>query len=314
MKRNNKLFWIVLCGIIVFILFNSLQNVNLPGNRLSEPIEKNTYVLPRILLESDWLFSHLKGNDFLIIDSRSEEEYLKGHIPGAVNFPAAKTFDPQRDFKMPIVPQVEKMLSAVGVDMKKAVIIYDQQSFLEATRVFVFLEVHGHKQVALLNGGLDKWMLENKPVLTNKVKVEKSNFVANINPQRLATKLTVKMAMKNPYTALIDARDQDDYLGISNQYERNGHIPTAKNIIWKKNLKIKNETYLLKSKEELNEIYKDFVDKKQFVTYCNRGKEGAVSYFSLRTLKKDVSAYDGSFEEWSKDINLPIITLGSKND
>ena len=63
---------------------------------------------------------------------------------------------------------------------------------------------------------------------------------------------------------------------------------------------------MLKSVDELRELYKDFSPDKEIISYCNKGKESAITYFSLKRLNKNVATYDGSWAEWGNASNVPI--------
>jgi thiosulfate/3-mercaptopyruvate sulfurtransferase len=61
----------------------------------------------------------------------------------------------------------------------------------------------------------------------------------------------------------------------------------------------------LLSDSRLTDQYQAFKDQ-HVITYCNRGKQSALTYFTLRHLGYDVSVYDGAWLEWANDQNMPI--------
>jgi len=266
----------------------------------------------RHLVDQDWLSGELGSPDLVILDTRSRKAYLKQHIRGAVSLPVWDTFggDPRTDLAAPI-SKIQALFSAAGIDQQTRVVLYDDGEMINAARVFWILETHGHKRVLLLNPGFQQWLAAGLPADAKPVKPEPRQFLSHIAPDRLATKLSTRLAIDDPGSVIIDARDEVEYRGKKSVSSRSGHIPGAINIPFEENFTADGKS--LRSFSELKALYSGIDRNKKVITYCNKGRQSALTYFILRQLGYDVSAYDGSWYEWGNDLQLPIEETSPKD-
>jgi len=260
-----------------------------------------------LLVDADWLNQRLSGKNIVVLDVRERDEYLSGHIAGAVNIPVTSTFSPNppRD-RVANIGYIQKLFGDAGIDTSTGVIIYDNGEYINAGRSFWVLEVYGHKKVMLLNGGYPAWLKKQYPVTRVEVKPKPKQFVAAIQPQRLATRLHTLLATEDDSKLILDARTTDEFSGKVSKSARAGHIPSAINIPWDRNFQEVDGIQTIKSFHELKQVYKGIDKSKKTITYCNKGKHSSFTYFILRELGYDVSHYDGSWYEWGNDPDLPI--------
>jgi thiosulfate/3-mercaptopyruvate sulfurtransferase len=265
-----------------------------------------------LTIEVDWLQSHLEKDDVRIIDVRPQEEYLKAHLPNAVNLPFDTTFDTGvRHSLLAPISVINKRFNKAGIRHSLPLILYDNGSLLEAARLFWVLEVFGHHKVSILNGGLNAWEKAGNPITKVIPTIEPSNFIGRISPQSLATTFSVQMILHNPDHTLLDVRSKKEYEGLESKTEYFGHIPQAVNIPISRS--IDPVTQKLRPLAELEKIYQELDVGKPVTAYCNRGRHSALTYFVLRNLNFSVNAYDGSWIEWSRNPNLPrVLPLLSK--
>ena len=244
----------------------------------------------------------------VILDVRTEVEYSESHLEGATNIPIARLFSSESRSGLVIsIKEAQTIFSNAGIDKTTNVVIYDNGSFVDSARAFWVLELYGHKKSSLLDGGFPAWLNANYPVTTNVVVIKPKKFVPTVVPERLSTKLSVRLAIEDKETAIVDARTEKEYSGKESRSPRKGHIPNAINIPAMKNFVVTDDYSRLRTDEELTALYSPIEDKKRIITYCNQGKDSALTYFVLRKLGHDVSAYDGSWFEWSNDSQLPVI-------
>lgn len=257
-------------------------------------------------IESSELVNNL--NEYKILDTRNHDLYKKGHIKGALNFPIDLTYDnKQKDGKLTNPIKMQEIIRKLGLEANSKIVIYDDGTFFDATRLFWALEVYGFSDVKLLNTGYNNWNLLNYETTTENKTVTPSNYIAQINSKRLATKFTTQIATQNPNQIIIDARDKKAYLGKVSSASRFGHIPKAINFPASHNINYAKKNRELKTIDRLKELYKDIDKNKKVVLYCAIGRIAATNYFALRELNYDVANYDASWREWGNDNSLPII-------
>jgi len=250
---------------------------------------------------------------YKILDVRDKDIYSLEHIPNALNFSANLTYNNKSiDGKLTEPTKMQKLLRELGLNIDDNIVIYDDGTIFDASRVFWALEVYGFKNVKLLNGGYEQWNKLGYPLSTKTPTPKKSNYIATINNKRLATKFTTQIATKNPNQVIIDARKKASYLGKKSSAKRFGHIPKAIHIPAIHNIDKNTQLSLLKSPKELQKLYKDVDKKKKVVIYCAIGKVASTNYFALRELGYNVSNYDASWKEWGNDFNLPIVNKSKK--
>lgn len=260
-----------------------------------------------ILVDVNWLNQHLHDSNITVVDARSEDKYLKAHIPGAVNIPVMKTYNPvdPKD-RVANLPYIKKLFRQAGIRSEQTIVIYDNNEYMDAGRVFWVFEVYGHDKVKLLNGGFALWKNNKLPTSNVATKITPSSYVPMIEPERLITRLDMRLAIDDDSKLIIDARTHEEYIGEQSKSSRFGHIPEASNIPFEENFNIVNGIKMLKPVDELKKIYGGFTSNKKIYTYCNKGKHSSLTYTLLRQLGYDAAHYDGSWYEWGNDPTLPI--------
>lgn len=245
----------------------------------------------------------------LLVDVRDNETYLQGHIPGAINLPVEHTFNQQGDrTRIASLQQILENLRQAGIQNSDYLVLYDDGMLRSAAHVFWVLETYGHQKLSVLDGGIAGWIAQHGNVTSIETQLPKSQYLPSISTHRLSTELTTLMAIKNTHVEIIDARNRQEYLGITSKARRKGHIPSAISIPWHENLEQGGPTPSVKPKKALLSLYSELDKKDKVITYCNRGKESALTYLVLRSLGYNVSVYDGAWLEWGNDDQLPIET------
>jgi thiosulfate/3-mercaptopyruvate sulfurtransferase len=245
------------------------------------------------------------NDDLLLVDTRPFAEYSRGHIQGAINidlfqFHWLDTSKPGiRDFER----QSRILLSNMGVKKNQQVVFYDNVSGMSSARGVWLLFYFSHKRVFLLDGGFLRWQKEGYPVETKTNHFSPSRFVGKPNRSLLATFNEVKTTVRKKNSAIVDARTKQEFKGIHVRAARAGHIPSAINIDWEKNI----EAGSFKTKEKLSKLYSKIPKDSKIVTYCQGGYRAANTFVALKILGyKNVKMYLGSWGEWGNRSELPI--------
>ncbi len=296
-----KIVFVLISAVILIVGYSSpalsvnIESVSLSGGSTD------------LMVEADWLEDNYNKKNTIVVDTRSADLYTQEHIVGAVNIPVESTFGapPENDMIAPI-SHIQKIFSTSGIDNNTHVVLYDDGRHVDAARVFWVFEVYGHKHVVLLNGGYAAWKEKSLPVSSQIVKPEHKEFLPTIVPNILSTKFSTRLAINDVSKTIVDARSEQEYSGQKSQTSRFGHIPSAINIPHHLNYAVQDGVRKIKPIAQLENLYERIDPNKKVITYCNRGKESALTYFILRRLGFNVSAYDGSWMEWSSDNSLPV--------
>lgn len=259
-----------------------------------------------MLVETDWLSRHLFDTDIRIIDLRSREEYDKVHIKNAVHLAFKDLIGDEKSRRKLPPENTPQIMGDLGIDKNTMVIAYDDDFSHYAARLFWILEYLGHKKVAILNGGIKKWLKDNRELTDIVPDIKQKIFEPQPDPEKLATAEYILENISNPEVVVLDVRSTEEYTGNKIMAKRGGHIPGAVNIEWKKSM---NDDQTFKSPEVLNEMFGEqgVTRDKEIITYCQFAVRASHTYFTLRMLGYPrVRVYNGSWGEWGNDPNLPV--------
>ena len=278
------------------------------------------------LVSTSWLAKRLDSSKIRVLDAswylpsmyrNPIAEYEKKHIPDARFFDIDDISDHRSDLPH-MVPPVEKFMSKVrklGVGDGHQVIIYDGLGMFSAARVWWLFKMMGHEDVAVLDGGLPKWISDGFPVNDELPVIRDRHMMVDQVPSYLKDVTQVAAASKLGDYEIIDARSPGRFRGEENEPReglRKGHIPNSKNVFFKSLL---NDDQTFKNKSELKQMFDSAgVDiSKPVITSCGSGVTAAVLNLGLELIgKTDHSLYDGSWTEWGMSPTLPISTGDQK--
>ncbi len=186
------------------------------------------------------------------------------------------------------------------------VIVVDHTGGHYATRLWWALNFYGHRAVAVLDGGMEKWMREDRPVTDEAPRFEPAVFTPVANEAARYAYDQVLAAISDERTVIVDARAPEQYAGDIYRGSRRGHIPSAVNIADKWFF---DESGNWKSDEELREIFAaaGIDGSEKVVAYCNGGVTATGVLFALdRIGHTNTANYDGSWNEWGERQELPV--------
>lgn len=262
----------------------------------------------------DWLEKNLKNPNVVVLDIRKVEEYKAGHIPGAVNA-VYETWAIMKAGLRNELPETDDLFDAIGsagIDAKSLVVVVGKVDTLQdranETRVAWTLLYAGLKNVAVLDGGYNKWTADKKTVSLDSVKAKIKSYKGKVNANLFASKNYIMSRLGK--TTIIDARDEELYQGKKKLdfVQKAGRIKGSKNLFLGLAYAADGT---FKDKAGLSALVSGAAgnDKtKEIIFYCDTGRLATVWAFVTSQVLgyKNVKLYDGSIEEWSKDPKAPM--------
>jgi thiosulfate/3-mercaptopyruvate sulfurtransferase len=275
--------------------------------------DESSYFNPHILVEPAWLEESLEHPSLCLLDfGREFLDYDEAHIPGAV-FVDRDWITAEVDGVAEMLAPIERVVAVLeeaGVGDRSTVVVYDEDSGLWASRLLWTLELLGHRDVRLLNGGLGLWVAEGRPVTAEAPAIQPGRLTPAPDLSVIASENWILDHLDSPDVMLLDTRSPEEYTGEDARAVRGGHIPGAVNVEWTRAL-AGEEVQTVIPPGELRELYGSagVTPDREIVTYCQGGVRAAHTYFMLRLLGYTrVRNYDGSWAEWGNDDRVPVVT------
>ncbi|MGB3535325.1 MAG: sulfurtransferase [Microcoleaceae cyanobacterium] len=272
------------------------------------------YAHPEVIVDTKWLADNLNNPNIRIVEvDMSPEVYQKAHIPGAVFWNLfTDLLQPNRQINFNST-QMEKILSNSGITPDTTIIAYGSYPGI-GSFIFWLLNVFGHQNVRVLNGGYQKWKANGYPVAAEYSSFTPTEYkVQKIDNSLRAFKQDVQAFINQKDSILLDVRTAQEYRGECFfekppvATEKAGHIPSAVHI---EHLLIYQADGTFKPMNELQAIYESrgITDNKNVIFYCAIGGRSASIWFVLKYLLgyQNIRNFDGSWNEWSKIPEIKI--------
>ena len=295
----------------------------LPGTNAiaQEKSANNPAVAQRepMLVTVDWLADHLNDASLVLLQIGDKKDYESGHLPGAQFLEYASISTPHGQGLMLELPPVEQLVSAfekLGVSNRSHIILYFGTNWVTPTaRVYWTLDYLGlGDRTSILNGGLVAWQATHHPVSTKTKEPAKGSIMPAPRREIVADAAWISSHLNQPAVTVIDARTHEFYNGSqSDGNPRTGHIPGASNLSYLDVIDQDNNKF--KSADVLNDLFHSAGLKpgNLMVSYCHIGQRATVLYFTAKMLGYDAKMYDGSWEDWSRHKDLPMVTGDAPN-
>jgi thiosulfate/3-mercaptopyruvate sulfurtransferase len=287
-----------------------------------------------VLLTTEWLSDHLADPHVIVIDLRWREDgsgrrrYEAGHIDGARFLDwSSDIVDPGHRFAFMLAgpEQFSLAMRRVGISDDSVVVAYADDHGSGPHRLWWASRVYGHDNVRVLDGGLEKWLAEGRPLSTRVPQVETANWTPRRRRSLVATTADVSAGASDAGIVVLDSRPPEQFEGRTVWFEtgpiaadadgiartprgelRAGRVPWATNVPAST---LYRADSTMKTGAELEEVLRPTgaLDAERVVTYCGVGISASALLFALTSAGvENVALYDASWDEWGRDSSLPI--------
>jgi thiosulfate/3-mercaptopyruvate sulfurtransferase len=268
------------------------------------------------LVSTEWLADHLGEAELTIVDCswfmpasgrNGRDEFLRTHIPGA-RFLDIDAVSDRSNPAPHMLPKAEDFGSAIerlGIGRDDRIVVYDNSPVRTAARGWFMLRHLGAREVAILDGGFQKWLAEGRPTESGEPAPREARFEPEQRREEVVTKQQILAGAPAP---LLDARGRGRFEGSEADPRPGvaaGHIPGARNLPFSA---LYNEDGTFKPADELRRLFTEAgIDPaRPFVASCGSGVTANSLIFAAHLIGNDgAKLYDGSWSEWGADPATP---------
>lgn len=273
------------------------------------------------VVSAAWVEKNLGAPEFRVVDAawylpaqnrNAAEDYAAGHIPGAVFFDQDVIADQSSGLPhtIPSPAEFADAVGRLGIADTDTIVVHDGPGIFSAPRAWFLFRAMGARRVYVMDGGLDGWKKEGRPLTTDLPEPAPAIFHAHFDPRLVTSLAAMKDIVAAATIQIADARGAGRFAGTEPEPRaglRSGHMPGARNLP----ATVFSESGRFKTLPELRKtIEAAGIDLAQpVVTTCGSGITAAIITLALTSLgHQENSLYDGSWTEWGSLDDVPVTT------
>jgi len=268
------------------------------------------------LVSTAWLAENLGQADVVVVDSSwhmpstgrsGRDEYLQSHIPGArfLDIDAVADTANPAPHMLPSAEEFGRAMRELGIGRNDRIIVYDNSTTRNSARGWFMLHHFGAERVAILDGGFQKWLAEDRPTESGEASPGPAQFDAAEPGRAVITRNQILAGIGAP---MLDARGKGRFEGSEPEPRAgvaSGHIPGARNLPFGA---LYREDGRFKPVDELRRLFAEAgIDpERPFGASCGSGVTATSLLFAAHLIGNDETMlYDGSWSEWGADPATP---------
>ena len=270
------------------------------------------------LVSTGALAARLSDPGWIVFDCRhdlaepaaGERAYRESHIPGA------RFLHLDRDLAGPVTGNngrhplpdpgvLAEKLGRFGLRAQSQIVAYDAQGGMYAARAWWLLRWLGHSSVAVLDGGWQRWLSEQRAVSREIPATMPGSFEPSLGDAHLDAESL--LGHGGAFT-LVDARAPDRFRGENETLDPvGGRIPGAVNRFFRENLGAAGG---FKPADQLRREWREVLGgaaPSAAVHYCGSGVSACHNLLAMEIAGLAGSRlYPGSWSEWCSDPARPV--------
>lgn len=287
-----------------------------------------------MLVSTEWLAAHLRDADLRVVDMRWDEDggaharYAAGHVPGAVHLDwSVDLVEPEAPhaFMLAGPDRFAAVMEAAGIGDETIVVAYAGGQGSGPMRLWWACRVYGHDGVRVLDGGLERWVQEGRPLSRARAEPGPARFTPKLDRHFVCGIDEVEAARDDPGTVVLDTRPPEQFAGRAVWFERGPVIAgpdgiartprgdlRAGRVPWAESLPA-SELYrpdgTFKAPGELATLLRmrGVGPDSRVITYCGVGISASAGLYAAHLAGvRDLALYDAAWEEWGRDPQRPV--------